>query len=55
MATTENAQKAETALDAASEILRKPTGGSYENTIAVALIGIGRALLAIADEIRLGR
>lgn len=50
MGTNSHVDRAKTALDAASTTLKNPSGGSYENAIAVALIGIGHALVAIAER-----
>lgn len=45
-------QRAETALQASNSVLKSPADGSYENAAVLALIGIGHALLAVADQIR---
>lgn len=52
MSDTDHAEKAKTALDAASQALRNPAAGSYENANAIALIAIGHALLEVAHQIR---
>jgi hypothetical protein len=60
MAANENSERAKTAFAAVDENLRRQHADDYETAIAVGLVGIGHALLAIAEEIgraidRIGR
>lgn len=52
MATNENVEKAKVAIEAANTNLRDRED---QAAIAVALMGIGHALIAIAEEVRAAR
>ena len=52
MADSENIEKARSAFDAANKNLSNPAGGSYETATVVALIGIGHALVEVAEQLK---
>jgi hypothetical protein len=45
-------ERAETALDAANQLLREPAGGTYENAQVIATMAVAEALLAVEAAIR---
>jgi hypothetical protein len=51
MTTNENLQRAKTAIAGARRSLADPTNGGPEHASALALIGIGDALVAIAEQL----